>query len=722
MNIFNKYGIKEVADVTFYSITRIGDEEFYTPVLFFDTLKVSTLDKSVETVNATGGKGNGKILSWNFGKGFKLDLEDALFSQMSMDMFMNGRVMAKMSDWTSAIAKLNVANKYGQKNYSVKAYPSPKLTEAEWDIVFRCAQKAGYNSKTGLAEPYNSDRFDIHSAKYLYSTDGYDEEEDEMVAENRKWLVENYYNRTQPTFRSYDLAPYIDCNEIDYDGIQILINEIPLEDELDNARTVAALPIGKKWGKWLDLTISFRDKSDENYIMRTRQSGAVKAGSTQAIVVQLNFQIEKRVDGLYGTWAYISASGAYNPDEKGEVLEILKKILTGWEKDNSNTLTFEIGNEFLLSHLPYFIFPHYLEDAIGDLCWCDQQDNFYLAMPQKIIDFIAEEIDDFSKTGKFENDLYEAQTIDRFEKCIVSKRGGLKINLQEQIENIKKQYNNESGNYTVYYDAKTMLPFMTGRTIDEKIYSQKCFSYLGDESLQSKEDFLPLIKGYMRNQYPNEWVDSLTVDDFTINRIITERGSDVDKKMEYISSYTVEDEEVKTIDYDTLAKEEEGRRVSMFIYFSINKRDYFTLKYGTVYYKWSRTIDEDNTDTSFIGTDLSIDEDIFSGEYMIVGETYIREQKTGKDQRYQFLLSRAAITASTKVQLQASGGPSVFSISVDVLAPLTKKKSMVELRQYNVEEDKRNGGYVIVPQNKKHSYTPIAQSYDEIVINNNEIY
>jgi len=129
----------------------------------------------------------------------------------------------------------------------------------------------------------------------------------------------------------------------------------------------------------------------------------------------------------------------------------------------------------------------------------------------------------------------------------------------------------------------------------------------------------------MRNQYPNEWVDSLTVDDFTINRIITERGSDVDKKMEYISSYTVEDEEVKTVNYDTLAKEEEGRRVSMFIYFSINKRDYFTLKYGTVYYKWSRTIDEDNTDTSFIGTDLSIDEDIFSGEYMIVGETYIRE-------------------------------------------------------------------------------------------------
>jgi len=113
MNIFKQYGIREVADVVFYSITRIGDEEFYVPVLFFDTLKVATIDKSVTAVTAAGGTGNGKVLSWSFDKNIKLKLEDALFSQMSLNTFMNGRVMAKMSDWTSAIAKLNVANKYG---------------------------------------------------------------------------------------------------------------------------------------------------------------------------------------------------------------------------------------------------------------------------------------------------------------------------------------------------------------------------------------------------------------------------------------------------------------------------------------------------------------------------------------------------------------------------------------------------------------------------------
>ena len=50
MNFFDKYGIKDVADITFYSITRIGDEEIYIPVLTLDTLKVSSLSKSSDTI------------------------------------------------------------------------------------------------------------------------------------------------------------------------------------------------------------------------------------------------------------------------------------------------------------------------------------------------------------------------------------------------------------------------------------------------------------------------------------------------------------------------------------------------------------------------------------------------------------------------------------------------------------------------------------------------
>ena len=56
----------------------------YTPVLFLDTLKVSTIEQTAEEVYATGGKGNGNLIGWDYGKEITLSLEDALFTPASM--------------------------------------------------------------------------------------------------------------------------------------------------------------------------------------------------------------------------------------------------------------------------------------------------------------------------------------------------------------------------------------------------------------------------------------------------------------------------------------------------------------------------------------------------------------------------------------------------------------------------------------------------------------
>lgn len=153
MNLFQQYGIKDVADVMFYSITAIGDEEFYTPVLFLDTLKVSTIEQSAEKVDARGGLGNKKLITWNYGKDIVLTLEDALFSPASMSMIWGGKLNVKLSDYTSAIVKSNLANKYGTLHYSTKAYPSPALTDTEWEIVFAQAQYYGVDSQSDNASP-----------------------------------------------------------------------------------------------------------------------------------------------------------------------------------------------------------------------------------------------------------------------------------------------------------------------------------------------------------------------------------------------------------------------------------------------------------------------------------------------------------------------------------------------------------------------------------------
>ena len=90
-NILEKYGIKEVADVTFYKIKADGTAG--DPVLYLDTLKVSTIEQTAEQVDARGGKGNPRLVTWDYNKDITVTLEDALFSAKSMAvMFGNGTV------------------------------------------------------------------------------------------------------------------------------------------------------------------------------------------------------------------------------------------------------------------------------------------------------------------------------------------------------------------------------------------------------------------------------------------------------------------------------------------------------------------------------------------------------------------------------------------------------------------------------------------------------
>lgn len=91
MSILDRYGIKEVADVTFYSIQETGAPGY--PVLYLDTLKVSTIEQTAEQAEARGGKGNAPLIIWDYGKEINVTLEDALFSAKSMAiMFGNGTV------------------------------------------------------------------------------------------------------------------------------------------------------------------------------------------------------------------------------------------------------------------------------------------------------------------------------------------------------------------------------------------------------------------------------------------------------------------------------------------------------------------------------------------------------------------------------------------------------------------------------------------------------
>ena len=106
-SILDRYGIKEVADVTFYKINTDGSRG--DPVLYLDTLKVSTIEQTAESVDARGGKGNPKLVTWDYGKEITVSIEDALFSAKSMAiMFGNGIASNKTSGTVNRTAVARV--------------------------------------------------------------------------------------------------------------------------------------------------------------------------------------------------------------------------------------------------------------------------------------------------------------------------------------------------------------------------------------------------------------------------------------------------------------------------------------------------------------------------------------------------------------------------------------------------------------------------------------
>lgn len=152
-SILDRYGIKEVADVTFYKLKDDGTPD--VPVLFLDTLKVSTIEQTAEQVDARGGKGNPKLITWDYGKEITVNIEDALFSPKSMAIMMgNGSVPAKASGTISRTLMARVlgdASSTGALDYLVAdVYDAAEKGAVRKKIDMKLAQATGSNPRAGM--------------------------------------------------------------------------------------------------------------------------------------------------------------------------------------------------------------------------------------------------------------------------------------------------------------------------------------------------------------------------------------------------------------------------------------------------------------------------------------------------------------------------------------------------------------------------------------------
>lgn len=79
-----KFGVREICDVVLKAKApqKIGNKIFYKdePVLYFDTLKTSTMEGAATTVYAQGGRGNSRLVAWEGERTITFTMEDALIS------------------------------------------------------------------------------------------------------------------------------------------------------------------------------------------------------------------------------------------------------------------------------------------------------------------------------------------------------------------------------------------------------------------------------------------------------------------------------------------------------------------------------------------------------------------------------------------------------------------------------------------------------------------
>ena len=93
-----KYGIREICDVVLKAKannTKVGNKRFDKgqPVLYFDSLKTSTMEGAATTVYAQGGRGNSRLIAWEGERTVTFTMEDALISTVGLAILTGANVI-----------------------------------------------------------------------------------------------------------------------------------------------------------------------------------------------------------------------------------------------------------------------------------------------------------------------------------------------------------------------------------------------------------------------------------------------------------------------------------------------------------------------------------------------------------------------------------------------------------------------------------------------------
>lgn len=123
-----RFGVREICDVVLKAkaTQKVGNKVFYKnePVIYFDTLKTSSLEGAATTVYAQGGRGNSRLVAWEGERTVTFTMEDALISPAGF-MILSGAGLIEGSETNKLpvhVVETTDAFKYTDDNTAVEVY------------------------------------------------------------------------------------------------------------------------------------------------------------------------------------------------------------------------------------------------------------------------------------------------------------------------------------------------------------------------------------------------------------------------------------------------------------------------------------------------------------------------------------------------------------------------------------------------------------------------
>ena len=112
-----KFGVREICDVVFRAKAnqKIGNRMFHKdePVIYFDSLKTSTLEGAATTVYAQGGRGNARLVAWEGERTVTFTMEDALISPLGL-MILTGAGLTEGADTAEGKIQVHTTDTIGK--------------------------------------------------------------------------------------------------------------------------------------------------------------------------------------------------------------------------------------------------------------------------------------------------------------------------------------------------------------------------------------------------------------------------------------------------------------------------------------------------------------------------------------------------------------------------------------------------------------------------------